>query len=201
MKYEAKWWSKLLGKLEQYLPVKFDYTGASSRSHPWQIRPVWHKDKKAKYGEWRGIIIAGAVNAIPPYVKMRYQEAPAEARERIRLAAVAENKPEPKPTDLVKIYLDEQAELKFNWRSIGSDGSPDSVSSNASSGAITGVFEKVPDFFKLKQVSLVIGQINDDIFKPFSPTSIRLALAKLFKSRLCFRLNFKISNHVNTTAE
>ena len=148
MKYEAKWWSKLLGKLEQYLPVKFDYTGASSRSHPWQIRPVWHKDKKAKYGEWRGIIIAGAVNAIPPYVKMRYQEAPAEARERIRLAAVAENKPEPKPTDLVKIYLDEQAELKFNWRSIGSDGSPDSVSSNASSGAITGVFEKVPDFFK-----------------------------------------------------
>lgn len=148
MKYEAKWWAKLLGKLEQYLPVKFDYTGASSRPHPWEIRPVWHKDKKAKYGEWRGIITAGAVNAIPAYVKMRYEEAPAEARERIRLAAVADKKSEPAPADRVKVYLDEQAELKFNWRAIGSDGSPDSVSGNASSGAITGVFEKVPDFFK-----------------------------------------------------
>ena len=148
MKYEAKWWRKLLQKVEQYLPRKFDYTGAATRGHPWQIRPVWHKDKKAKYGEWRGIVTAGLVNAIPAYVKMRYEEAPAEARERIRLAAVADKKPEPKPTDLVKIYLDEQAELKFNWRAIGSDGSPDSISGDANSGGITGVFEKVPDFFK-----------------------------------------------------
>jgi len=148
MKYEARWWAKLLQKLEQYLPRQFVYTGASSRSHPWEIRPVWHKDKKAKYGEWRGIVTAGLVNAIPTYVRMLYEEAPAEARERIRLAAVANKKPQPKPSDLVKIYLDETAEIKFNFRKIGSDGDPSSVSGNASSGGITGVFEKVPDFFK-----------------------------------------------------
>jgi len=148
VKYTSKLWQKLLQKVEQYLPIKFDFTPAPKRPHPWQIRPVWHENKKAKSGEWRGIVTAGLVNALPPYVKMIYEEAPAEARERIRLAAVAKNKPEPKPTDLVKVYLDEQAELKFNWRAIGTDGSPDSVSGNASSGNITGVFEKVPDFFK-----------------------------------------------------
>jgi hypothetical protein len=161
MKYEAKWWSKLLGKLEQYLPVKFDYTGASSRSHPWEIRPVWHVSKKKKYGEWRGIVTAGLVNSIPTYVKMIYEEVPAEARERIRLTAVAENKPEPKATDLVKVYLDEMAELKFNWRAIGSDGSPDSVSGDAESGGITGVFEKVPDFFKRMGVADANTKILD----------------------------------------
>ena len=161
MKYEAKWWRKLLQKVEQYLPRKFDYTGAASRGHPWQIRPVWHKDKKAKYGEWRGIVTAGLVNAIPAYVRMRYEEAPTEARERIRLAAVADKKPEPKPSDRVKIYLDEQAELKFNWRKVGSDASPDSVSGNANSGGITGVFEKVPEFFKRMGVADANPKILD----------------------------------------
>ena len=163
MKYEAKWWRKLLQKVEQYLPRKFDHTGAATRGHPWQIRPVWHKDKKAKYGEWRGIVTAGLVNAIPAYVKMRYEEAPEAARARIILKAIddlAKKKASgeipkeetkstiPKPADRVKVYLDEQAELKFNWRAIGTDGSPDSISGDAGSGNITGVFEKVPDFFK-----------------------------------------------------
>jgi hypothetical protein len=162
MKYEAKWWSKLLQKAEQYLPRQFIYTGASSRTHPWQIQPVWHKDNKKKYGEWRGVITAGLVNCLPTYVKMKYGEAPEQAKARIVLQAIedlAKKKSTgeigketkstiPKPDDLVKIYLDENAEIKFNWRRIGSDGSPDSVSGDASSGGITGVFEKVPDFFK-----------------------------------------------------
>jgi hypothetical protein len=148
MKYEAKWWATLLHKVEQYLPRQFIYTGASARPHPWQIRPVWHVNKKKKYGEWRGIVTAGLVNAIPTYVKMLYGETPFEARERIRLAGLTDKKTKPKPTDPVKVYLDEMAELKFSWRAIGSDGSPDSVSGDAGSGGITGVFEKVPDFFK-----------------------------------------------------
>ena len=165
MKYEAKWWAKLLHKVEQYLPRQFIYLGASPRPHPWQIRPVWHvsKNKKKKYGEWRGIITAGLVNGIPTYVKMIYEEAPDVAKARIILKAIedlAKKKADgqipkeetkstiPKPTDLVKVYLDEQAELKFNWRKVGSDASPDSVSGDAGSGGITGVFEKVPDFFK-----------------------------------------------------
>jgi hypothetical protein len=162
MKYEAKFWLKLLHKVEQYLPRKFVNIGASSRPHPWQIRPLWHKDNKAKYGEWRGVISAGLVNCLPAYVKMKYGEAPQQAKARIILQAIedlakkkstGENGKEtkstiPKPDELVKIYLDENAEIKFHWRKIGSDGSPDSVSGNSNSGGITGVFEKVPDFFK-----------------------------------------------------
>ena len=148
MKYTSKLWQKLLEKVEQYLPIKFDFTPAPKRPHPWQIRPVWHVSKNKKYGEWRGIVSAGLVNALPPYVKMLYEEAPFEARERIDRAGLIDKKPKPKATDLVKVYLDEMAELKFNWRAIGSDGSPDSISGDAGSGNITGVFEKVPDFFK-----------------------------------------------------
>jgi len=148
MKYETKWWAKLLEKVEKYFPRTFEYKGASPRPHPWQIRPIWHKDEKDKIGHWRGIVSAGLVNAIPAYVTMIYEEANAEARERIRLAALADKKPLPKPKDLVKIYLDEMAELKFNWRKVGSDGSPESVSGDANSGGLIGSFEKVPDFFK-----------------------------------------------------
>jgi hypothetical protein len=148
VKYTSKLWQKLLEKVEQYLPIKFDFTPAPKRPHPWQIRPVWHVSKNKKYGEWRGIVSAGLVNALPPYVKMLYEEAPFEARERIDRAGLIDKKPKPKATDLVKVYLDEMAELKFNWRAIGSDGSPDSISGDAGSGNITGVFEKVPDFFK-----------------------------------------------------
>ena len=162
MKYEAKWWSKLLQKAEQYLPRQFIYTGASSRPHPWQIQPVWHKDNEKKYGEWRGVITAGLVNCLPAYVKMKYGEAPEQAKARIVLQAIedlAKKKSTgeigketkstiPKPTDQVKIYLDEQAELKFNWRRIGSDANPESTSTDAGSGKIIGTFEKVPDFFK-----------------------------------------------------
>lgn len=148
MKYEAKWWAKLLQKVEQYLPRTFEYKGASPRPHPWQIRPVWYKDKTKKYGHWRGIVTAGLVNAIPAYVTMIYEEASAEARKRVELDAIADKKPIPGPKDMVKIYLDEMAELKFNWRKVGSDGSPESVSGDGDSGGIIGSFEKVPEFFK-----------------------------------------------------
>jgi hypothetical protein len=109
---------------------------------------VWRKQKKGKGGDWHGIITPGAVNGLPAFIKMLYGNATFEARERIRLDAVANKKPVPKDDDIVKVYVDEDAELKMSFRSIGSDGSPDSVSGDADSGNVTGVFEKVPDFFK-----------------------------------------------------
>ena len=172
MKYESNWWSKILSIVEKCFPIRFDFTEGRPAPHPWEIRPFWHKDKKGKSGEWRGMITPGLVNCIPTYVKMIYEEASDEARERIRLAAVANKKPEPKPTDLVKIYLDEQAELKFNWRAVGTDGSPDSVSGNANSGGITGVFEKVPEFFKKMGVADANTKIGGEV-----PATIRLLKA------------------------
>lgn len=149
MKYEAKLWTKLLRKVEQYLPVRFSYTPPDTGSHPWKIQPVWQKAKdKKKYGHWRGIITPGLVNGIPAFIKMIYKEAPFEAQERIRLDAIKNKKPPPEDTDVVKVYLDEDAEIKFVLRKIGSDATPDSVSGNANTGGITGVFEKVPEFFK-----------------------------------------------------
>jgi hypothetical protein len=109
---------------------------------------VWRKQKNGKGGDWHGIITPGVVNGVPAFIKMPYGNATFEARERIRLDAVTNKKPTPKDGDIVKIYLDEDAELKMSFRSIGSDGSPDSISGDADSGSVTGVFEKVPDFFK-----------------------------------------------------
>ena len=172
MKYEAKWWAKLLQKVEQYLPRSFEYKGASPRPHPWQIRPVWVKDAKLKYGHWRGIVTAGLVNAIPTYVTMIYEEATDEARKRVELDAIANKKPIPGPKDSVKIYLDEMAEIKFNWRKVGSDGSPDSVTGNANSGGLIGSFEKVPDFFK----RMGVADANPKILEQ-PPTTQRLLRA------------------------
>jgi hypothetical protein len=172
MKYEAKWWSRLLSIVEKRFPIRFDFTEARPPPHPWEIRPLWHKDKKAKYGEWRGIVTAGLVNAMPTYVEMIYEEASDAARERVRLSALAAKKPQPKPTDRVKIYLDEQAELKFNWRALGVDAFPESISGNSNSGGITGVFEKVPEFFKKMGVADANPKISGEV-----PTTIRLLKA------------------------
>lgn len=148
MKYQATFWSKLLRKVEQYLPIQYEFTQSSAPGHPWQIRPVWHKNPNGAGGEWRGVLTAGCVNGIPAYVKMRFDEAPIAAQERVKSDSSKNLQPEPRSSDSVKIYLDEQAEVRFAWRNVGSDSSPESVSGNAGSGAVIGVFEKVPDFFK-----------------------------------------------------
>lgn len=153
MKYPATFWSKLLRKVEQYLPIRYEYTKASDPSHPWQIRPVWHKNKQGNGGEWRGVISPGCVNGLPAYVNMRFDEATASAQQRVKSDLAKDNRSAPKASDIVKVYLDEQPEISFAWRSIGSDATPESVSGNAATGAVTGVFEKVPEYFKMLGVA------------------------------------------------
>jgi hypothetical protein len=212
VKYTSQLWQKLLHKVEQYLPIKFDFTPPPKRPHPWQIRPVWHVSKNKKHGEWRGIVTAGLVNALPPYIKMIYEEAPEEAKARIILEAnedfakkkaagklkKGETKPAiPKPTDLVKIYLDEQAELKFNWRAIGTDASPDSVSGDASSGNITGVFEKVPDFFKRMGVADANPEIGGE--QPVTTRLLKACDIVLSQPRTSLTNNVTISSPILTS--
>ena len=84
---------------------------------------------------------------------MHFSDAPLEAQERIRLDNIKNQKPPAKGTDRVAVYLDEQAAVKLSFRKIGSDADPESISGDAGSGNVTGVFEKVPDFFKRLGVS------------------------------------------------
>ena len=148
MKYTSRLWQKLLHKVEQYLPIKFDYTGAGSRPHPWQIQAQYYTDPIANISYWRASLSPGLVNGLPAKITMQYSDAPLAAQERIRLENIEAKKPAPKKTDRVDIYLDEQASVKLSFRKIGSDADPSSISGDADSGSVTGVFEKVPDFFK-----------------------------------------------------
>ena len=153
MKYTSQLWKKLLQKVEQYLPVKFDYTAAGSRAHPWQIQAQYYTDSVTKLSYWRASLSPGLVNGFPAKITMQFSDAPQEARERIRLDNIKNQKPPAKGTDRVAVYLDERAAVKLSFRKIGSDADPESISGDAGSGNVTGVFEKVPDFFKRLGVS------------------------------------------------
>jgi len=153
VKYTSHFWKKLLQKVEQYLPVKFDYTAAGSRAHPWQIQAQYYTDSVTKLSYWRASLSPGLVNGFPAKITMQFSDAPQEARERIRLDNIKNQKPPAKGTDRVAVYLDERAAVKLSFRKIGSDADPESISGDAGSGNVTGVFEKVPDFFKRLGVS------------------------------------------------
>jgi hypothetical protein len=153
VKYTSNLWHKLLDKVEHYLPIKFDHTPAGSRPHPWQILARYYTDPITKLSYWRASLWPGLVNGFPAKITMQFSDAPQEAKERIRLDNIKNKKPPAKDTDRVAVYLDEQAAVKLSFRKIGSDADPDGISGDANSGNVTGVFEKVPDFFKRLGVS------------------------------------------------
>lgn len=172
MKYTTQLWHKLLDKVAHYLPIKFDYTAAGSRPHPWQIQAQYYTDPVTNLSYWRASLSPGLVNGFPAKITMKLSDAPAEAKERIRLENIKNKKPVAKGTDRVDVYLDEQAAVKLSFRKIGSDANPDSISGDAGSGNVTGVFEKVPDFFK----RLGVSDANTNLLAEKSETK-RLLLA------------------------
>lgn len=122
MKYPAKFWASLLQKIEQCLPVRFDYTPASSRPHPWQLSPFWYKAKDK--AEWRATVLPGVVNGLPAYISMPFKEAPEIAQERIRKENEAKNLPTDKKA-FVNVYLDEEAKISLNRFVNITSGAPD----------------------------------------------------------------------------
>jgi hypothetical protein len=172
VKYTSQLWQKLLQKVEQYLPIKFDYTAAGSRPHPWQIQAQYYTDPITNLSYWRASLSPGLVNGFPAKITMQYSDAPLAAQERVRLENIEAKKPAPKDTDRVDVYLDEQAAVKLSFRKIGSDADPDSISGDAGSGNVTGVFEKVPDFFK----RLGVADANTNLLAE-KPETKRLLLA------------------------
>jgi len=171
VKYPAQLWRRLLDRVAQYLPVKFDFIAAPARSHPWQITAQYYTDPDKK-SYWRATVAPGLVNGIPAKIDMKYMDAPAAAVERIRLDNLKNKKPKPGKNDRVDVYLDEQAAVKLTFRKIGSDADPESVSGDANSGKVTGVFEKVPDFFK----RLGVADANTNLLEDKTETK-RLLLA------------------------
>jgi len=172
VKYTSQLWHKLLDKVAHYLPIKFDFTAAESRPHPWQIQAQYYTDPVANLSYWRASLSPGLVNGFPAKITMKLSDAPADAKERIRLENIKNKKPVAKGTDRVDVYLDEQAAVKLSFRKIGSDADPESISGNAGSGNVTGVFEKVPDFFK----RLGVSDANTNLLAEKSQTK-RLLLA------------------------
>ena len=172
MKYTTKLWHKLLDSVAHYLPISFDYTAAGNRPHPWQMQAQYYTDPLTNVSYWRASLSPGLVNGFPPKIPMKLSDAPLEAKERIRLENIKNNKPAAKGADRVDVYLDEQAAVKLSFRKIGSDADPESISGNAISGNVTGVFEKVPDFFK----RLGVSDANTNLLAEKSETK-RLLLA------------------------
>jgi hypothetical protein len=122
MKYPAKFWTSLLRKVEQCLPVRFDYTPSSARQHPWQLSPSWHEN--GDKSEWRATVLPGLVNGLPAYISMPFNEAPPSAQARIE----KENSEKNLDTDknaFVNVYLDEDAKISLNRFVNISSGAPD----------------------------------------------------------------------------
>jgi len=172
VKYKSQLWHKLLDKVAHYLPIKFEYTAAGGRPHPWQIQAQYYTDPVTNLSYWRASLSPGMVNAFPAKITMKLSDAPAEAKERIRLENIKNKKPVAKDTDRVDVYLDEQAAVKLSFRKIGSDADPESISGDAGSGKVIGVFEKVPDFFK----RLGVSDANSNLLAE-KPETKRLLLA------------------------
>jgi hypothetical protein len=159
VKYTSQLWQKLLQKVEQYLPIKFDYTGAGAVSHPWQITAQYYTDPENK-SYWRATIAPGLVNGFPAKVGMKYMDAPPAAVERIRQDKLKNKKLTPQKKDRVEVYLDEQASITLSFRKIGTDANPLSITANPNTGKILGNFEKVPEFFK----RLGVADAERDLF-------------------------------------
>ena len=122
MKYESKFWRKLLQKLEQYLPVRFDYTSGPSRSHPWQISAIYNYEKKA----WQTSMLPGLVNGLPAYITMLYKDMPLAAQERVDAERKEKQQAKAGKDSSFSAYLDEGAKLTHErFRDYSGGGAPD----------------------------------------------------------------------------
>ncbi len=171
MKYTSKMWLKLLQKAEQYLPFTFNYTPAPPRPHPWKITTEYYKDPITNLSYWRAFFLPGLVNGFPPKIMMKFSDVPLKIQDRVRLDYAAAKKLPPLMTDRVAIYLDERAAVRLQFRKIGTDASPESISSTDNQNII-GIFEKVPEFFQ----RLGVADANTNLLAE-KPETKRLLLA------------------------
>lgn len=130
----------------QLLPWQIDFQPAPERSHPWKVRPVWNQKKTTPAGGyWTAVVEPGLVNGLPAAVRLPVGELNEDQRERVRAEARAENRPMPPDTARVDIYLDEDPQLRLNWRRIGTGATGTATEQD---GELVVQQEPVPEFFK-----------------------------------------------------
>lgn len=178
--------NRIAEKAGTFLPIRYYDESRGSRSHPWQVTPVWHAEEKLPSGGyWSAKVNAGLVNGIPAAITMALEDAPIAAQERIEEEAKKLKQEKPAPTSTHDVFLDEQAEVKLVWRKIGSDANPTgAVTGDADTGVVTGVFEKVPAFFQ----ALGVASANTNLLEPLAETTRYLRACDLIvkQPRLAF---------------
>lgn len=178
--------NRIAEKAGTFFPIRYSEEGKSSRSHPWQVTPVWRiEEKLPSGGYWAAKVNPGLVNGIPAAITMAFDDAPTAAKARIEEEAKKLNQKKPAFTSTHDVFLDEQAEVELVWRRIGADAGPTgSGTSDADTGVVTGVFEPVPSFFQ----ALGVGSAETNLLAQPAETTRYLRACDLIvkQPRLAF---------------
>lgn len=130
----------------QLLPWQTNVLPAPGRTHPWQVRPVWiSKEAMPAGGYWVAVIEAGLVNGLPAAVRMTVADLNEDQKARVKAEAEAARRPMPPDTAQVDVFVDEQAQLRLNWRRIGAGATG---TTSVVNGEPQTSYEPVPLFFR-----------------------------------------------------
>lgn len=107
MKYTAKFWSKLLRKVDACYPRRyFDFSGQlQPYVHPWMV--TMGVDR---YNTLTPFFFPGGVNGYPPYSEMEYDKCPEIVKNRVAKDLTIDRQ---KP---IRVYLDEGPTIPLRWR-------------------------------------------------------------------------------------
>jgi hypothetical protein len=144
MFYPSEEHNALVRQAQQLLPYTYDEIKSPARHHPWQISPIWKARPGPSQGHWVAVLEPGMVNGLPAAVKMVVRDLTDEQRERIRREAETAGKAMPPEDAEVDVFLDEQAQLRLNWRRIGTGAAGNLT---VVDGELQASFEPVPVFF------------------------------------------------------
>lgn len=133
-------------RASELLPWQTHVLPAPGRTHPWQVRPVWNAKKTTPAGGyWTAVMEPGLVNGLPAAVRMNVADLSGPQRTRVRQEAEKAGRTMPPDTAQVDVFLDEQPQLRLNWRRIGT-GAAGTVTEQG--GELVIRQEPVPEFFK-----------------------------------------------------
>ena len=144
MFYPSQQHNALVRQAQQLLPYTYDEIRSTDRHHPWQISPAWRARSDPGQGHWVAVLEPGMVNGLPAAVKMVVRDLTEDQRERVKLEAEAAGKLMPAEDAQVDVFLDERAELRLNWRRIGTGATGNLT---VVDGELQASFEPVPVFF------------------------------------------------------
>ena len=112
MNYTARYWNKLLKKVERHFPRRFfsETMRPQQYTHPWTV--TMGVDR---FNNLTPFFYPGGVNGYPPYVEMAFDKLPEKALQRVLLDESIDRK------KLIRVYLDEEPTLPLRWRKFSPD--------------------------------------------------------------------------------